>query len=192
MLQGLLSPPKNRARTESTIPPVVSASVKHKRLYRLKGWITKGIVLLAFFFAPPTEIKAQEVKGVTTHTDRRLLRIKTFFRKRVCPAHEYAAEFLFASDKQKLDWRLLPAIALIESSGAKVFSNNNIFGWDSCRRRFPSVIAGIHIVADHLANAPHYRGKSIDEKLKTYNSRPHYRVAVKKVMVQLEMEPIAY
>jgi len=137
-------------------------------------------------------MKAQEPKGITASSDRRLLRIKTFFRKRVCPAHDYAHEFLRASDKQKLDWRLLPSIALLESSGGKAFSNNNIFGWDSCRKRFPSIIAGIHFVADHLANAPQYRGKSIDEKLKTYNAQPHYRVAVKKVMAQIEMEPITY
>ena len=158
----------------------------------MKRWIPKGLVLLAISFAPPTEIKAQELKGIATLPDRRLVRIKTFFRKRVCPAHEYAAEFLIASDKQKLDWRLLPSIALIESSGGKVFSNNNIFGWDSCRYRFPSVVAGIHFVADHLANSPLYRGKSIDEKLKTYNAQPHYRVAVKKVMAQIEMEAITY
>ncbi len=154
--------------------------------------ISKGLLVLAVSFAPPTEIKAQELKGITASADRRLLRIKTFFRKRVCPAHEYAAEFLLASDKQKLDWRLLPSIALVESSGGKAFSNNNIFGWDSCRHRFSSVIAGIHFVADHLANAPQYRGKSIDDKLKTYNAQPRYRVAVKKVMDQIEMEPITY
>lgn len=164
----------------------------HKRFYPLKRWITKGLVLLAVSFVPPTEIKPQELKGLTTLSDRRLLRIKTFFRKRLCPAHEYAADFLAASDKQKLDWKILPSIAFIESTGGKVFSNNNIFGWDSCRHRFPSVIAGIHTVADHLANSPLYRDKSIDEKLKTYNAQPHYRIAVKKVMAQLEMEPIPY
>ena len=158
----------------------------------MKRWISKGVVLLAISFAPSTEIKAQEVKGITTRSDRRLLRIKSFFRKRIGPAHEYAAEFLIASDEQKLDWRLLPSIALIESSGGKVFANNNIFGWNSCRHRFPSVVAGIHVVADRLANSPLYRGKSIDEKLKIYNAQPHYRVAVKKVMAQLEGEPIGY
>ncbi len=158
----------------------------------MKRWIIKGLLLLAIFFAPPSEVKAQELKGITTSSDRRLLRIKTFFRRRVCPAHEYAAEFLVASDRHKLDWRLLPSIALVESSGGKAFWNNNIFGWDSCRYRFSSVVAGIHFVADHLANAPQYRNKSIEEKLKTYNSLPHYRVAVKKVMAQIEMEPITY
>ena len=170
--------------------PALLAFVKNKRFYRLKRWITKGLVLLAVSFAPPTEIKSEEQKGFTAFSDRRLLRIKTFFLKRVCPAHEYAAEFLIASDRQKLDWKLLPSIAFLESTGGKVFSNNNIFGWDSCRHRFPSVIAGIHTVADHLANSPLYRGKSIDEKLKTYNSLPHYRIAVNKVMAQLEIELI--
>lgn len=116
-------------------------------------------------------------------------RIRSFFRKRKCPAQRYAAEFVVAADRHRLDWRLLPSLALIESSGGKVFTNNNIFGWDSCRHRFSSVQAGIDAVAERLANSPLYRGKSVDEKLKVYNAKPHYRTAVKRVMQQLELEP---
>jgi hypothetical protein len=119
-------------------------------------------------------------------------RIRSFFRKRKCPAQRYAAEFVLAADRHRLDWRLLPSLALIESSGGKVFTNNNIFGWDSCRHRFPTVQAGIDIVAERLANSPLYRGKSVDEKLKVYNAKPHYRMAVKRVMQQLEMEPAGF
>ncbi len=115
-------------------------------------------------------------------------RIRSFFRKRKCPAQRYASEFVQAADQYRLDWRLLPSLALIESSGGKVFTNNNIFGWDSCRRRFSSVQAGIQTVAERLANSPLYEGKSVEDKLKVYNSRPHYSDAVKRVMQQLELE----
>lgn len=155
----------------------------------MKRWITRGLVLLAVSLPPAINAPAQELRSGVDADDSRLQRIRSFFRKRKCPAQKYAAEFVVAADRHRLDWRLLPSLALIESSGGKVFSNNNIFGWDSCRHRFPSVQAGIDTVAERLANSPLYRGKSVDDKLKVYNARPHYRVAVKRVMQQLELEP---
>jgi hypothetical protein len=152
----------------------------------LKRWITKGLVLFAVSLPPAMNAPAEDLRSGVYAEDSRMQRIRSFFRKRKCPAQRYAAEFLHASDRYRLDWRLLPSLALIESSGGKAFTNNNIFGWDSCRQRFSSVQAGIHAVAERLANSPLYQGKSIDDKLKVYNSRPHYRVAVKRVMQQLE------
>jgi hypothetical protein len=95
-----------------------------------------------------------------------------------------------AADRHQLDWRLLPSIALVESGGGKVAPNNNVFGWNSARHKFPSIQAGIHSVAERLANAPHYRGKSLEDKLKTYNPRPEYRLTVQRVMNQLATQPI--
>jgi hypothetical protein len=101
----------------------------------------------------------------------------------------YAADLVAAADQNHLDWRLLPSLALVESSGGKVFVNNNVFGWDSCRQKFPSIQAGIHAVAERLANSPYYRGKSLEGKLRAYNQNPHYVATVKKVMSQLATEP---
>ncbi len=47
--------------------------------------------------------------------------------------------------------------------------NNNILGWDSCRTSFPSVEAGIDLVAARLAKSTFYRDKDLDEKLALYN-----------------------
>ena len=158
----------------------------------MRRWITQGIVLLAVSLTPVMNAPAQDLRPEADVEDTRMQRIRSFFRKRKCPAQRYAAEFVLAADRHRLDWRLLPSLALIESSGGKVFSNNNIFGWDSCRHRFPTVQAGIDIVAERLANSPLYRGKSVDDKLKVYNAKPHYRMAVKRVMQQLEMEPAGF
>lgn len=158
----------------------------------MKRWITKGLVLFAVSLPPAMNAPAEDLGSGLYAEDSRMQRIRSFFRKRKCPAQRYAAEFLNASDRYRLDWRLLPSLALIESSGGKAFTNNNIFGWDSCRQRFSSVQAGIHTVAERLANSPLYQGKSIDDKLKVYNSRPHYRVAVKRVMQQLEFETAGF
>jgi len=154
----------------------------------LKRWITKGLVLFAVSLPPAINAPAENLWRSGENEDSRMQRIRSFFRKRKCPAQRYASEFVQAADRYRLDWRLLPSLALIESSGGKAFTNNNIFGWDSCRRRFSSVQAGIHTVAERLANSPLYEGKSVDDKLKVYNSRPHYGVAVRRVMQQLELE----
>lgn len=117
--------------------------------------------------------------------DPRLARLKQFFTERGCPLSEAAVDFLIAADQNHLDWRLLPSISMIESSGGKDFKNNNVFGWDSTRGNFPSVRAGIHFVASKLAKSKLYRGKSVDGKLQTYNPQPEYVARVKAVMETL-------
>ncbi len=47
--------------------------------------------------------------------DSRLVRLREFFLKHDSPVHYLASEFLEAADKNGLDWRLLPTIALVES-----------------------------------------------------------------------------
>jgi hypothetical protein len=77
---------------------------------------------------------------------------------------------------------LLPSISMIESSGGKDYTNNNVFGWDSCREKFSSVRAGIHFVAAQLGRSSRYKCKDIDGKLQLYNPLPEYSQRVKAVM----------
>src|SRR5262245_50089876 len=82
--------------------------------------------------------------------DERIERLERFFAER--PAHVFAKDFLAQSDQYGLDWRLLPALCVIETSGGlHVRSRNNWFGWDSGRARFPTILRGIHTVAQQLA-----------------------------------------
>lgn len=147
-----------------------------KRLFMYAGLFATPLahpVLLPLPFAP----------NLPYESDPRLARLQEFFAERECPINKLAENFLLAADSQALDWRLLPSIALIESSGGKYYKNNNIFGWDSCRQRFPSVVEGIHHVADKLANSDTYRDKNIDQLLRIYNpERPEYPQMVKAVM----------
>lgn len=146
--------------------------------------------MFSVFLPPAVNSTAEVLKDKQFSRDSRFHRIKAFFKNRNCPVEKYAADFVVAADRNQLDWRLLPSIALVESSGGKAFMNNNIFGWDSCKQKFPSVQAGIHAVAERLNNAPQYRGKDLDGMLKTYNQRPIYSKTVKRVMQQLAAEPI--
>lgn len=154
----------------------------------MKRWMTKGLVLCSFFLPPAATTRAEVPLEKHYTGDTRFQRIKSFFKRRACPMERYAADLVAAADAHQLDWRLLPSLALVESSGGKAYKNNNVFGWDSCRQRFPSVQAGIHIVAERLANSPYYKGKSLEGKLRTYNRNPRYAAVVKRVMAQLAME----
>jgi hypothetical protein len=131
---------------------------------------------------------SHEVPKANVDHDPRLRRLQEFFGQRDCPLRDAAADFLIAADRNDLDWRLLPSISIIESSGGKDYRNNNVFGWDSCREGFTSVREGIHFVAGKLANSKLYKDKSLDNKLSTYNPLPDYPRRVKAVMHALGSE----
>lgn len=122
---------------------------------------------------------------MVVRADPRMLRVKQFFLDRDCPAHVYADDFIQAADQNDLDWRLLPSLSFIESTGGKEARNNNMFGWDSCKRRFRSTREGIYTVASLLGSSRIYRNKNVDEKLRRYNPRREYSIAVKRVMRKL-------
>ncbi|HEY7388215.1 MAG TPA: hypothetical protein VH640_06885 [Bryobacteraceae bacterium] len=143
------------------------------------GLALLGIVVL------PSKMSPRQVHPVWTanyRDDPRLERLKSFFRKAACPALRYAGAFLEAADVYDLDWRLLPSISYIESTGGKVAQNNNWFGWDSGRAHFASATAGIHEVGYRLAHSDLYRDKDVDAILATYNPSSEYAAKVKSVM----------
>src|SRR3954462_7581476 len=89
--------------------------------------------------------------------DPRLESLRKFFRTAECPAEKYAVAFLEAADHYELDWRLLPSLSYIESTGGKWARHNNLFGWDSGRAHFTSPVAGIHAVGYRLAHSDLYK-----------------------------------
>ena len=114
--------------------------------------------------------------------DPRYAALHQFFDKGSCPASRYAGEFLDVADTYALDWRLLPSISYVESTGGKAGRNNNIFGWDSGRAQFSTQVAGIYSVGYRLAHSGLYRDKSLDEVLATYNPNAAYGRKIKSVM----------
>jgi hypothetical protein len=140
-----------------------------------------GGLLTALFIAPAI-IPDQRVPVSEYRNDPRRVSLEKFFGDRGCPAHDLAEEFLVASDRHGLDWRLLPSIAFVESTGGKAYRNNNIMGWGSSRQRFSSVRAGIHHVAERLKNSSYYKNKGPEKLLRTYNPLPAYTSTVTRVM----------
>jgi hypothetical protein len=136
----------------------------------------------------PLKVSPQQIQEAPRKDygkDPRLERLRRFFKKKNCPAHAFSETFLEAADLYSLDWRLLPSISFIESTGGKAFRNNNWFGWGIGPEKFPSVVAGIHWVGYRLGHSVLYKGKSLDTILKTYNPRVEYARKVKMVMQQI-------
>ena len=97
------------------------------------------------------------------------------------------------AENNDLDWRLLPAIAVRESTGGKNacdHAKNNPFGWASCKIGFNSIEEAIETVAMNLGgNNPktshHYDNKTTKQILHAYNPPsivPRYAEQVISIM----------
>jgi hypothetical protein len=118
--------------------------------------------------------------------DPRGIRLEAFFRAYDCPAPLHVEEYLRAADSYALDYRLLPAISLVESTCGAFERMNNRWGWDSVQSGFPSIPAGIDYISEQLSENPLYKGKTVKQKLFTYNPYPQYVRQVVRLMQQIE------
>ena len=115
--------------------------------------------------------------------------IDSYFESRDMPLFGMGMKMVQEAEKNDLDWRLLPAIAVRESTGGKFDCKkveNNPFGWGSCKIGFDSLNKAIEIVAMNLGgNNPnterHYADKTTDQILKAYNPPSIVRNYVKQV-----------
>ena len=150
----------------------------------MRKLLSGGLVVFAGMVSVPAVSlqQAQKAPAPDYRADPRLESIRKFFQKHECPAVAYSSVFLEAADDYDLDWRLLPSISFVESTGGKAAAQNNIFGWDSGRAKFSSMTAGIHAVAYRLSNSELYRDKDLNGLLATYNPNSGYAQRVKSVM----------
>ena len=150
----------------------------------MRKLLSSGLVAFAGMVSVPFPVAKLANTGAAPdyRHDPRLASLRDFFAKAECPALKYSPVFLEAADAYDLDWRLLPSISFVESTGGKSARNNNLFGWDSGRAQFSSPSASIHRVGYQLSHSGLYRDKSLDELLATYNSNEEYGAKVKSVM----------
>ncbi len=100
--------------------------------------------------------------------------VDTYFKERNMPLEGLGEKFVLEAERHDLDWRLLPAIAVRESSGGKQACGSNPFGWASCKKTFKSFEESIEIVAMNLGGknpktASYYGENDTYEKLYRYN-----------------------
>ena len=148
--------------------------------------VSQGLLMFAGLLASPAPTKLEQAQPASSKPiDSRIVRLRRFLQERDCPISRFAPDFIAAADRFALDWRLLPSISYVESGGGKEYRGNNIFGWGNGLRAFPSIGAGIRVVASRLAKSNLYRHKSLDEVLRTYNPDLAYGARVKAVMIRL-------
>ncbi|MDQ3158783.1 MAG: hypothetical protein M3P98_01435 [bacterium] len=122
---------------------------------------------------PTPQPKTLTVKPSDVAVEDRAGRIDAYYAKRKMPLEGYGQKMVEEADKNGIDWRLLPAISIKESSGGLHMCRNNPFGWASCKLQFGSVDEAIETVARNLGgNNPkthaYYKGDTY-AKLWSYN-----------------------
>jgi hypothetical protein len=104
----------------------------------------KNIILLAIaaaIFIIPQKVYAQESSASSTNiqlpsiqkmgVDSRVKILSSFLKQYDSPLAPYAADFVKSADKYNLDWKLVAAIAGVESTFGKEIPNDsyNAWGW---------------------------------------------------------------
>jgi len=134
---------------------------------------------------------------VVVEKDTRAARIDAYFARFSLPLTGYGAQFVAVADKYNLDWRLLPAIGMRETTGGKFACHNNPFGWGSCKIKFTSFAnaidhVGMHLGGEHINTDQYYKNRTSEEKLHYYNGTviKTYVREVVKIMDRIEIQEI--
>jgi hypothetical protein len=126
-------------------------------------------------------------------------KVDAFFESHDAPLEGYGMKFVVEANKNGIDWRLLPAIAMRETTGGKQACKNpkapnNNFGWSSCKKGFDSVDQSIEHISKTLSgnnsSSIHYKdGMTTVQILKKYNPDsivPGYSKQVIKIMKTID------
>ena len=120
--------------------------------------------------------------------------IDNFFAAYDAPLEGYGMKFVTEAEENGIDYRLLPAIAIRESTGGKHACKrvaNSVFGYGSCKISFESIDKSIEVVSASLGGnnpttARHYDNKTTLQILKKYNSViPSYTSEIVKLMKKI-------
>ena len=152
------------------------------RVFGAAGWA----FMLCSATADVPSAMLRPVPRLVFPDDPRAARLERFFHIYHCPEPHRTADYLRAADNYELDYRLLPAISVRESTCGVAQVDNNFWGYHSGRQGFASVEAGIDFVARQLVQSSYYKGKTLQGKLFTYNPLPAYAGEVQRIMRQIE------
>lgn len=109
--------------------------------------------------------------------DERYLVLVFFLREKGSPLIDHAGEFIKAADKYEIDWRLMPAIAGLESSFGKRLIQGyfNPFGWAGGYYRFEGWDEAIYHVGRFLREKYYDYGWDTPEKIGPVYAPPNPR-----------------
>lgn len=135
-------------------------------------------------------IKEQQLKASS---------IDAFYRFGDMPLEGKGLKMVQEAENNNLDWRLLAAISVIETTGGKNLCKNpsapnNPFGWGSCKIGFKSIDEAIEVVGMNLGGGnpkteKYYKDKDLRGILYSYNSViPTYYQKINWIMDKIEAE----
>ena len=107
------------------------------------------------------------------------------------PLAPYAGYYVESADKNGMDWRLLPAIAGLESSFGlhQMPGSHNSYGWGGGHIYFDSVEDGIDTVMEALSTKYAARGATTVESIAPiYSESPTWAPRIRNFMNKIEAE----
>lgn len=170
----------------------------------MKARITTGVVLFALLILFSIQPASAQVKhaGMSARAftpipeqkvDNRAKALKAFLEKQNSPLAEHADTFIENADKYNLDWKLVAAIAGLESGyGHHIpYNSYNAWGWGVYGDnviRFSSWDDGIETLSKGLRERyMNERGaKTIAEIGRTYAASPTWAVRVESIMNKID------
>lgn len=129
--------------------------------YTDKYHVNKRVNRVAYAALPPA---TNHIKVSITEQDGRSEQVRQFLEKYNSPLEPFSQDIINAADEYRLDYRLLPAIAMQESNLCKKipFESNNCWGYGIYGgkvTRFPDFKEAIYTVSKTLSLK--YKGKGL-------------------------------
>jgi hypothetical protein len=157
-------------------------------------------------------LKIEEDTTIQDERAKKAAKIDTYFESKGLPLAGHGMGMVIAAEKYGLDWRMIPAIAMKETTGGKfacpvtakrtgdIRYTYNVFGWGSCGIKFESYEEGFEIIAKNLTGnnpktARYYHGKDTVSILESYNPRhvvadyPEQIIAIMSKIDKVSVEP---
>lgn len=125
--------------------------------------------------------------------DRRIIQLQSFLAKQGSPLEPHAGDFVSAADRYGLDWKLLPAIAGVESTFGKhiPYGSFNAYGWANGAYRFTSWEDSISHVSRALKEKYVDRGLDTPHKIGPVYAPPSTTWAGKVIFFMNQIENFA-
>lgn len=147
------------------------------------------------------KISEQELR-LQVEREEKAAKIDKYYADRNMPLAGNGMKMVLEAEKHDIDWRLIPAIGVRESTGGRHACKSvtySPFGFGSCKINFKSWDHAIEIVATNLGGnnprtAKAYGGKTTRGKLEAYNPPsvvPTYADEVFAIMNKIENTSVA-
>lgn len=174
----------------------VRHEVRHMKYYYLLVLFLFSLTLATNVYA--ADLVMHEIDAPATPVDytidERVIRLGAYLETHNSPMAEAASHFVFEADRLNLDWKLLPAIAGVESTFGKRIppGSYNSYGWGIFTGKssgivFDSWADGITKVSEGLRYRYMDRGATTVEQIgRIYAASPTWAIKVRFFMGKID------